>query len=429
MTNSYFKKEDLKHIWHPCSQMKDYESLMPLIAIKRAKGSYLFDFDQNRYLDAISSWWVNIFGHSNSYINTKIIEQLDSFGHIMFAGFTHEGIIKLSKRLIDLTPKKLNRVFYADNGSSAVEISLKMAFQYFKNSNETRECFVSLDNSYHGETLGALAVGGTKLYKEQYGDILIKTIQAKSPAVCTEDEAIADMKKIFEDNQGKISSVIIEPLVQCAGGMKMYDASYIKELYNLCKSHNIFLIVDEVAVGFGRTGTMFAFEQANIVPDFLVLSKALTAGYMPLSVVMTSDDVYNKFYCDYNENKSFLDSHSYTGNALAVAAANASLDIFENNNILENNSKTIAYIAKKLDIFMNLKRVKSINQRGMIASITLNNFDFKNRENLKIYRYAIENELLIRPLGDTIYFMPHYTFSYEEIDKMIQTTYNAISDL
>jgi adenosylmethionine-8-amino-7-oxononanoate aminotransferase len=429
MTNKSVVLEDLKHIWHPCSQMKDYETLVPLIPIKSAKHSYLYDFDGNRYLDSISSWWVNLFGHQNEYINRAIIEQLKNIEHVIFAGFTHKSIVDLSSKLIALTPKKLNKIFFADNGSSAVEISLKMAFQYFKNSGEIRDKFISLENSYHGETMGALAVGDVSLYKEIYKEILITTLQAKSPALTNEDEALEDMQRLLIENDGKISAVIIEPLVQCAGSMKMYDATYITELSKLCKQYGVFLIADEIAVGFGRTGSMFAFEQTDIVPDFLLLSKGITGGYLPLSAVMTSDDVYNRFYCDYNDGKSFLDSHSYTGNALATAAANATLDIFKNDNVIEKNKQKISYISKLLDRFGELQRVQSIDQRGMIASITLNDFDYNNRENLNIYKYCLKNEVLIRPLGDTIYFMPHYTFGYDELDKMADITYNAIKSL
>ena len=343
MTNETLTRLDLEHIFHPCSQMKDYETL-PLIPIKSGKGAYLRDFDGNSYLDAISSWWVNLFGHSNDYINSKIKEQLKSLEHVIFAGFTHKPAIDLSLRLLDLAPKPLKKVFFADNASSAIEIALKMSFQYFKNQGETRKWFISLKNSYHGETMGALAVGDVSLYKDIYDDILIKTLQAKSPALVSEEEALEDMYNLLKKYEGKVSSVVIEPLVQCAGGMAMYDASYIKALRKLCDSFGVHLIADEIAVGFGRTGTMFACEQAGISPDFLALSKGITGGYLPLSVVMITDDIYNAFYCDYNEGKSFLDSHSYTGNALACAAANATLDIFEKENILEKNSRIISLI-------------------------------------------------------------------------------------
>ncbi len=431
MTNKDLMQRDLKHIWHPCTQMKDHENL-PLIPIKRAKGVYLYDFDGNRYIDAISSWWVNLFGHSNERINQKIKEQLKNLEHVIFAGFTHEPIIRLSERLVDLTPKGLNKCFYADNGSSAIEVALKMSFHYHRNKGEIKPLFVSLKNSYHGETLGALAVGDVKLYKETYKDILIKTIQSDVPKDRTKEAAIEAAKKleeIFIKHKSKISAFILEPLVQCAGSMHMYHPYFLKLSYDLCKKYNIHFIADEIAVGFGRTGSMFACEQANITPDFMVLSKGLTGGYLPLSVVLTTDEIYMAFYCDYSKNKSFLHSHSYTGNPLACAAANATLDIFEEDNILEKNKLKIEYINRKLQKFMKLKNVKEVRQTGVIAAVELKGYSIKERVNLKIYQYGLKNGVLLRPLGNVVYFMPPYVIGFDEIDKMIDVAYEAIKSL
>jgi len=429
MNNEQIVKEDLENIFHPCSQMKDYEANLPLIPIKKGSGVYLYDFDGNCYLDAISSWWVNIFGHANPYINTKIKEQVDTLEHVIFAGFTHKPAVDLAKRLVALTPKGLNRVFFADNGSSAVEIALKMSFQSFKNRGLKRPYFISLQNSYHGETMGALAVGDVKIYKEVYEEILIKSLQAKSPALCNESEALEDMERLLKEYDGRVSSVIIEPLVQCAGSMAMYDASYITKLRLLCDRYGVHLIADEIAVGFGRTGTMFACEQAGITPDFMCLSKGITGGYMPLSVTMITDEIYSAFYCDYNEGKSFLDSHSYTGNTLACAAANAALDIFENENVIERNTELISEMKRLLDKIKPLKYVKEVRQRGMICAIELEGFDPQSRINLKIYRYALSHGVLIRPLGSVIYFMPPYTVTTEELGKMFSVAADAIKSL
>ncbi len=422
------KERDLANIWHPCSQMKDYETL-PFIPIKSGKGIYLTDFDNNKYIDAISSWWVNIFGHSNPYINEKIKEQLETLEHVIFAGFTHESGVRLAERLIALTPEKLQKVFFADNGSSAIEIALKMSFQYYKNQGEVRDVFISLENSYHGETMGALAIGDVKLYKEIYNEILIKTVQAKSPALVDEDEALASMESLMLKHEGKISAVVIEPIVQCAGYMAMYDASYITKLRSLCDKYGVFLIADEIAVGFGRTGTMFACESAGITPDFLCLSKGITGGYLPLSVVLTTNEVYQAFYYDYNEGKAFLDSHSYTGNALACAAANATLDIFENENIIEKNQKKIKRLGSSLEKFKDLPNVKEVRQRGMIAAIELKGYKSEDRIGLKIYEYALKNGILLRPLGHVVYFMPPYIISDDEIDRMVEVAYEGIISL
>ncbi|MBT3881842.1 MAG: adenosylmethionine--8-amino-7-oxononanoate transaminase [Campylobacteraceae bacterium] len=421
-------QEDLKYIFHPCTQMKDHEKL-PLIPIQKGKGAYIYDYDGGKYLDCISSWWVNLFGHSNKYINKKLHKQSKKLEHVIFAGFTHKPAIKLARRLVKLTPKPLQKVFFADNGSSAVEISLKMAFQYFKNKGESRPLFISLTNSYHGETMGALAVSDTGLYKDIYTDILLKTIQAKSPAIFDEQEALNDMESKLKEYEGKVSSIIVEPLIQCAGSMKMYKPSYLVSLRKLCDKYGVFLIADEVAVGFGRTGTMFAVEQANISPDFLCLSKGITAGYLPLSVVLFTDDIYNAFYCDYNEGKSFLDSHSYTGNTLACAVANASLDIFEKDNVIEENQIKIDLMKDLTQKFKSLDNILEVRQTGMICTIELKGYKSEDRIGLKIFQEALKHGVYIRPLGHIIYFMPPYIFTKKQIKKMIDTTYKVVSSL
>jgi len=428
MTNQELMERDLEMIFHPCSQMKDYEKL-PLIPIKRAKGSYIEDFDGNRYLDCISSWWVNLFGHSHDYINQRIKEQVEELEHVIFAGFSHKPAIDLAQRLIALTPEPLQKIFFADNGSSAIEISLKMAFQYFKNRGESRPLFVSLTNSYHGETMGALAVSDTGLYKDIYRDILISTIQAKSPSLVEEAEALEDMERILKEYQGQISSVVIEPLVQCAGGMEMYDASYITALRTLCDKYGVFLIADEIAVGFGRTGTMFAIEQAGISPDFLCLSKGITGGYMPLSVVLITNEIYSAFYCDYSEGKSFLDSHSYTGNTLACSVANAVLDIFENEQVIESNQIKIEFMQNETKKFSSLDTILEVRQRGMICAIELKGYEPSRRIGLEIFQKALAQGVYIRPLGNVIYFMPPYSFTQEQLKKMIDVTYTIVKNL
>jgi adenosylmethionine-8-amino-7-oxononanoate aminotransferase len=431
MKNLEISQRDLEVIWHPCTQMKDHEFL-PMIPIKKAYGVYLEDFEGKKYIDAISSWWVNIFGHTNSYINEKIKEQLDSLEHVILAGFTHEPIIKLSERLIKLTPDGLTRCFYADNGSSAVEVALKMSYHYHKNRGEERCVFVSLENSYHGETIGALSVGDVKLYKETYEPLLISAIQTPVPkdqSIESALEAAEAFEKLLHVRHKEIAALIIEPLVQGAGSMHMYHPRFISEAREICDKYGVHLIADEILVGFGRTGTMFACESAAVTPDFITLSKGLTGGYLPLSVVLTTDKIYQEFYCDYSENRAFLHSHSYTGNALACAAANATLDIFESDNVIENNKKTINYIAKKLEAFKKLLHVKEVRQTGMIAAIELEGFKSEERIGLKVYQYGLDRGVLLRPLGNIVYFMPPYIITQDEIDKMMDTAYEAISAL
>ena len=429
MKNSEIMQKDLKFNWHPCTQMKDHEFL-PIIPIKKAKGVYLEDFEGNRYIDAISSWWVNILGHSNEYINSKITEQLEVLEHVIFAGFTHEGAIKLSERLCKLTG--LNKVFYADNGSSAVEIAIKMSFHYWKNKGEIRELFLSLENSYHGETIGALSVGDVGLYKDTYKEILIKNITIPIPKDKSDEEAkkaLIKAREIFEKYHKKISSLIIEPLVQCAGYMKMHSPLFVKGLRELCDEYNILMIADEIAVGFGRSGSMFACEQAGIKPDFMCLSKGLTGGYLPLSAVLTTNEIYMAFYCDYTELKAFLHSHSYTANPLGIAAANAVLDLFERDNILEMNKQKSKYIWQKMQKFKNLSNVKEIRQTGMISAVEMIDYPWQERKGLKVYEYGLKNGVLLRPLGNVIYFMPPFIIDYDEIDKMIDVAYEGIKKI
>ena len=339
--NERMIEEDLAHIWHPCTQMKDHETL-PLVPIKSGKGVYLFDFEGNRYLDAISSWWVNLFGHSNTYINERVKKQLDTLEHVILAGFTHEPAVTLAKRLVKLAPAGLQKLFFADNGSSAVEVALKMSYHYHRNKGDHRSLFLSLKNSYHGETIGALSVGDVELYKETYEPLLIACIQTPVPAdqsPLSAREALESLSLLLEQRGDEIAALIVEPLIQGAGGMHMYHPDYLKGARELTKSYGIHLIADEIMTGFGRTGTMFGCEQADISPDFMLLSKGLTGGYLPLSVVLTTDEIYSAFYCDYNDHKAFLHSHSYTGNPLACSAALATLDIFESKDILEENRK------------------------------------------------------------------------------------------
>ncbi|MBD3794813.1 MAG: adenosylmethionine--8-amino-7-oxononanoate transaminase [Epsilonproteobacteria bacterium] len=427
--NTKISDEDLTHIWHPCTQMKDHETF-PLIPIKRAKGVYLYDFDDKAYIDCISSWWVNIFGHCNEFINDKIKEQLDTLEHVLLAGFTHQPAVKLASKLVEITPKGLNKLFFADNGSSAIEVALKMSFHYHKNRGDKRELFLSLSNSYHGETIGALSVGDVSLYKETYEPLLLKAIQTPVPTNQTQQsafEAIEALKKILEIRGHEISAFIIEPLIQGAGGMHMYHAIYITKAYELCKQYGIHLIADEIMSGFGRTGTMFAMEQTGVTPDFMTLSKGLTGGYLPLAVVMTTDEIYSAFYCDYNEHKAFLHSHSYTGNPLACSASLASLELFQNTNIVELNLQKSAYMREKLEKFKILTNVKEVRILGMVGVVELQGYETSQRIGLEVYKYGLKNGVLIRPLGNVIYFMPPYIISYEEMDKMFDVTFEAIN--
>lgn len=431
MKNEELKNRDLDVVWHPCTQMKDHETL-PLIPIEKAYGIYLEDFEGNRYIDAISSWWVNMFGHTNGYINSKIKEQLDRLEHVILAGFTHEQVVKLSERLVKLTPPNLDKCFYSDNGSSAVEVALKMSFHAHLNDGITKPLFVSLTNSYHGETIGALSVGDVELYKETYAPLLLETIQTPVPkdmSIEAAEDAAKEFEELCKKRADEISAIIVEPLIQGAGYMHMYHPEFLVLLRAICTKYNVHLIADEVMVGFGRTGELFACSKANISPDFLVLSKGLTGGYLPLSVVLTSNDIYAKFYCDYNKHKAFLHSHSYTGNALACAAANATLDIFENENIIEKNRVLSEYMGQKLKQFSLLKNVQEVRQTGMVAVVELKGYTAEQRIGLKVYEYGLKHGVLLRPLGHIVYFMPPYVITKEEIDIMMDVALEAVREL
>ena len=429
--NSKMMQRDLEVIWHPCTQMKDHETL-PLVPIKSGKGVYLYDFEGNSYIDAVSSWWVNLFGHSNEKINNKIKAQLDTLEHVLLAGFTHEPAVELAHKLVNITPQALAKVFYVDNGSSAVEAALKMSYHYHLNGGKRKPLFLSLTNSYHGETIGALSVGDVALYKETYEPLLIANMQVPVPKDQSEksaNEALEALEKVLQEKAHEIAALILEPLIQGAGGMHMYHPHYLVGARELTKKYDVHLIADEIMTGFGRTGKMFACEHADISPDFMTLSKGLTGGYLPLSVVMTTDEVYNAFYCDYNEHKAFLHSHSYTGNPLACSAALATLEIFEQNDILGDNEKKRIYIKEKLEKFLDLSNVKEIRQQGMITAVELKGYEPQERIGLRIYEYALTQGVLLRPLGHVIYFMPPYIITYEEIDKMITVAYEGIKKI
>ena len=442
--NDALRARDLQVFWHPCTQMKDHETL-PLIPIRRACGVWLEDYEGRRYLDAISSWWVNLFGHGHPHIDARIRDQLDALAHVITAGFTHEPAVTLAERLVARAPQGLSRVFYAENGSSAVEIALKMSFHAWRNQGHPRKTrFVALTGGYHGETLGALAVGGVELYRETYGPLLMPVLQAPSPDcyLRAEGESWADhsqrmltpMAELLEAQHTEICAVIVEPLVQCAGHMRMYHPAYLSGLRALCDRYQIHLICDEIAVGFGRTGTFFACEQAGITPDFLCVGKGLTGGYLPLSAVLTTDAIYRCFYDDYTTLRAFLHSHSYTGNALGCAAALATLDLFEQRPVLDDNRALADHLARALAPLAEHPHVGEVRQTGLIAAVEMtpggdrqSHYPWQERRGLRVYRHGLARGVLLRPLGNVVYFMPPYVTTTDEIDLMVQVAREGIT--
>ncbi|SOD39801.1 adenosylmethionine--8-amino-7-oxononanoate transaminase [Nitrosovibrio sp. Nv4] len=433
MSNKYLSERSLKSVWHPCTQMKQHE-LLPPITIVRGKGVWLYDFDDRRYLDAIGSWWVNLFGHANPRINAAIRDQLDRFEHIMLAGFTHEPVVELSERLSRLLSNRLGHCSYSSDGASAVETALKMSFQYWHNSGRPeKNRFISLQHDYHGETVGALSVTDVSLFKDIYAPLLRPSAHVLTPdwRYAPEGESDRDyalraataLEAYLQENHAVTAAFIVEPLVQGAAGMGMYHPDYLKRARELCDKYQVHLIADEIAVGFGRTGTMFACEQANMVPDFLCLGKGLTAGYLPLSMVMTTDAVFAAFYHD-EAARAFLHSHTHAGNALACRAALATLDIFEQDNIIDANRITASYLSQAAHPIASHPKVRDFRNCGMIWAFEVETSDPAFSGNF--FQAALKQELSLRPLGNTVYFMPPYTIDEQEIDLLISGTLRVV---
>ena len=431
--NAKMLERSLRAVWHPCTQMKHHETL-PLVPISRAEGVWLYDLEGRRILDAIGSWWVNLLGHGNPRINAALRRQLDSLEHVMLAGFTHAPAVELSERLAKLAPRGLGHCFFASDGASAVEIALKMSYQYWKNAGRSAKTeFVTLSNSYHGETLGALSVTDIPLYRDTYAPLLRASAQVPSPdwRLAAPGETPREyarrcakaLEEHFERHAPGTAALIVEPLVQCAGGMAMYDAEYLLRARELCDRFEVHLIADEIAVGFGRTGTLFACEQAGITPDFLCLSKGLTGGYLPLSVVLATDRVYGAFYDDKLE-RGFLHSHSYSGNPLACRAALAVLDILEEEKVLERNRNTAAILNRRAQGLRSHRRVAHFRNTGMIWAFDLK--DARPGFARDFHRSALEAGVLLRPLGATVYWMPPYVIGEAEIGFLVDAVTRVV---
>ena len=423
--NDVFAQRDLNVLWHPCTQMKDHETY-PLIPIRRAKGLYLEDMEGKQYIDAIGSWWVSLLGHNHPRVTAALHAQLDTLSHVMFAGFTHEPAILLAEKLIQYAPPGLSRVFYGDSGSSAIEIALKMSCHAWRNVGNTRKRrFMTLSNSYHGETIGALSVSQVNLFKKNYEDLLFDPIELPCPISSELDDDVLDViRGIMETHAEDSCAVFIEPLVQGAAGMRMHSAYFLKKLFELSREFDIHFIADEIAVGFGRTGTLFACEQAGITPDFMCVSKGLTGGYLALSAVLTTDAIYSLFYDDYETGKGFLHSHTYTGNPLACAAAVATIDTLIEDNILEKNKTLIAHFDQALAPLREHPHIHHVRQQGMIIAMDL--YPSHKRRGMSVYANALKQGVLLRPLGNVIYFMPAYCITPEEIDHLCAVTLSCI---
>lgn len=435
--------KDRQRVWHPFTQMKDYAEQDHLL-IEKAEGIYLYDADGNRYYDTVSSWWVNVHGHGHPRIKQAIARQLEEADHIMFSGFTHRPAIELADKLVELAPPGLGKVFYSDNGSTAVEVALKMSFQYWSHVGRPQKTkFAYLTNSYHGDTLGAVSVGGVDLFHSTFKPLLFDGFRIEGPHVsewqdgkptaeaarACAAEALEAVHRRFEASADEIAGLIVEPMIQAAGGMLIHPAEYVAGLRDLCTRYGVHLIADEVAVGFGRTGTMFACEHAGITPDLMCLSKGLTAGTMPLAVTLCTDAIYEAFYDDYETLKTFFHGHSFTGNPIACAVALESLRLFEEESVLERVEAASQTLRGQLRRLGSFSHVADVRQLGMVAAFELyedrtlrRRYPFAERRGYQVYLEALKEGLILRPLGDTIYyFLPHCTTA-EQVEDIVNRT-------
>jgi adenosylmethionine-8-amino-7-oxononanoate aminotransferase len=438
--NTDLLERSLAHVWNPCTQMKLHETL-PLVPVARGEGAWLVDFDGHRVLDAVSSWWVNLFGHCNPRIREAIVDQLGVLEHAMLAGFTHAPAVELAERLSALAPRDavrggLEHACFASDGASATEIALKLAFHAARNRGEPqRQRFIALERSYHGETLGALSVTDMAIYRDAYGPLLSSPLLAPAPSstpgigqdtpCCPEcvAPALAALDALLERHGHEVAAMIVEPLVQGAAGMRIYHPDYLRGVRERCDRRGVLLIADEIMTGMGRTGTMFACEQAGITPDLMCLSKGITGGFMPLSVVLATDGVYRAFYDD-SGGRAFLHSHSYTGNPLACRAALATLDIFAQDDVLAANRALAARIDAIAAPLRDLPQVRGWRRLGMIWAFEVDGADAGFPRAL--FAEALARGLLLRPIGATVYFMPPYTLTLDEAAHMMDSTRAAL---
>lgn len=440
-------EKDMKYIWHPCSQMKDYEELPPIV-VKRGEGVYLYDMDNNKYLDVISSWWCNLLGHCNPYINDAIKKQVDTLEHVIFANFTHQGAISLCERLSKILPEGLCKFNFTDNGSSSIEAAMKVSFQYHEQTgNPQKTKFMALSDAYHGETIGALSVGDCDLYTKLYKPILMDIVRIQAPDCyrcpyekCRDNcncECIKSAEKTFEKYGNETAALLVEPLLQGSAGMKIYPPLYLKKLRELCDKYNVHLIADEIATGYGRTGKMFAFEHANVSPDIMCLSKGLTGGYMPMALFVTTQKIYDAFYDDYNTGKAFMHSHTYSGNPLACSAANAVLDLMQDGSILKRAQENAIYFNNLInDRFLSNKNVGEVRHIGLINAIELvkdknskKRFESELRIGYQIYKKALKKGVILRPLGNVIYFNPPLIIERKDMDFAVDVAKKCMDEV
>ncbi len=440
--------DDLKYVWHPFTQMKQYEGDEKPICIVKGEGIYIEDIDGNRYMDSVSSWWVNSLGHAQPRLAKALYEQACAIEQVIFAGFTHKPAISLAKKLITLVNNRLKHVFYSDNGSTAIEVALKMAYQYWQlKGKASKKKFIAFENAYHGDTLGAVSVGGIDMYHKVYRPLLFDIIREKSPycyrCPCGKEkehcrlECLQGVEEILKARHDEIAAVIIEPLIQAAGGMIMYKAEYLTKLRELCDAYRVLLIDDEVAMGFYRTGKLYAYEHAGIVPDIVCSAKALTAGFLPLAVTLCTDELYYAFYDEDKDGlKTFYHGHSFTANPLACAVANENLAILQEMNMEEYLKPKILAFKRGLEKFRNYPHVGDIRQWGMVSAVeivkdkrTKECFAYEEQIGKKIYSAGLRRGVLLRPMWNCMYFMPPYVITEAEIDSLLRLAYDSMREV
>jgi adenosylmethionine---8-amino-7-oxononanoate aminotransferase len=409
---------DRAHLWHPFTQQRGWEQEEPLI-VERAEGTTLIDTEGRRYIDGVSSLWCNVHGHGHPRIDAAVRDQLGRVAHSTLLGLTHRPAIELARRLVELAPTGLSRVFYSDSGSTATEIALKMAFQYWKQRGEHRPRFVALGMAYHGDTIGSVSVGGIELFHSLYRPLLFDTLKA-------EPGDPGEMASILARHHGEVAAVIMEPLVQGAAGMLVHPEGYLRAVRELCDRHGVLLILDEVATGFGRTGRMFACEHEGVAPDLLCLAKGLTGGYMPLAATLAAERIYDGFLGEFEEFRTFFHGHTYTGNPLACAAALATLDVFEEERTLERLQPKIELLGRLLEPLAAHPCVREVRRRGFMVGIELAGFPLEQRIGHQVTLEARHRGAIVRPLGDVVVLMPPLAIAEADLRRLVAITGEAI---
>ena len=434
---------DRKHLWHPFTQMKDWMEEVPVI-IEQGEGIYLIDTDGNRYIDGVASMWTNVHGHNRREINEAIKAQLNRIAHSSLLGYANVPAIQLAKKLVEIAPHGLNKVFYSDDGATSVEIALKMAYQYWQHKGESRrKVYLHLDAAYHGDTVGAMSVGGIGLFHKIFDGLIFETAATPAPYVyrsvaghdsdVVRDYCLREMEKVLQAREGEIAAVVLEPLIQGAGGMIVSPNGFLKGAASLAQKYNTLLILDEVMTGFGRTGRMWACEHEEVIPDILCTAKGLTAGYLPLAATLTTDGIFNAFLGDYKDFKTFFHGHTFTGNQLGCAAALANISLFEETNLIDKIQPTIDHFKNRLQEFYHLDHVGDVRVCGLAAGIELvkdrvtkEEYPPAEKVGIRVSKEALRNGAMLRPLVNIIVLMPPLQITIAELDRLLEIVYDAI---